>query len=125
MHKKLGFTKEINISTDDLKSKLQTEFQKIGFTPIFDMDMRNLANVKLNQHFNEYYILGFYNLSYALNMINENPIAGSVAIANIVIYEINNKKYISAIDIHNMEHSKIGKIIDQINNTVKEVLEKV
>ena len=122
MHKKIGFTKEINLPTDELKQKLQTEFQKIGFTPIFDMNMKDLANTKLNQHFDEYYILGFYNLSYALNIINENPIAGSVAITNIVIYEINNQKYISVIDIHNLEHDKIGKVIDQITNNVKEII---
>ena len=125
MHKKIGFTKETNLPTDELKQRLQTEFQKMGFTPIFDMNMKDLANAKLQQHFDEYYILGFYNLSYALNVIDENPIAGSAAITNIVIYKVQTKKYISVIDIHNIEHDKIGKIIDQINNTVKEVIDKI
>ncbi len=125
MNKKIGYTKSTYKPVDDIKRALQEEFRKEGFVPMFDLDMKNTANEKLSENFTQYYILGYYNISYAISAIEKNPDAGLLIPTVLVLYEINGIRYISGTEPMNIDSlsDDMENFITQIDGIIKSVID--
>ncbi len=125
MNKKIGYTKSTDKPVDYIKRVLQEEFRKEGFVPIFDLDMKNTANEKLSENFTQYYILGYYNISYAISAIERNPNAGLLIPTVLVLYEINGIRYLSGTEPTNIDSlsDEMESFITQIDSIIKSVID--
>ncbi len=125
MNKKIGYTRETNKTIDELKSAIQQEFKKHGFYSLFDMDMRALANEKLNQNFSSYYLMGFYSIPYTYSVKEEDPNINMIMPTNIVLYEIDGKRFISSTEPKNMDEFKdrVKDLVNIVNNIQKNVID--
>ncbi|MHB8443410.1 MAG: DUF302 domain-containing protein [Patescibacteria group bacterium] len=126
MNKKIGYTKSTDKQVDDIKRALQEEFRKEGFVPMFDLDMKNTANEKLSENFTQYYILGYYNISYAISAIEKNPDAGLLIPTVLVLYEINGIRYLSGTEPTNIDSlsDEMENFITRIDGIIKSVIDK-
>lgn len=126
-----GFTKEVNLSIDQLEEKVKDELKKEGFGVLTKIDIKEKFKEKLNIDFKEYRILGACNPPFAHKSILAEEDIGLFLPCNVIIYATDDPN-ISKLSIIKptvamsvVDNPDIKQIAETIENTLSKVLDNI
>ncbi|HYA14020.1 MAG TPA: DUF302 domain-containing protein [Syntrophales bacterium] len=92
-----GFTKELNISFDNVKGLVVEKLKKEGFGVLTEIDVQAKLKEKLGIDFKKYIILGACNPPSAHKAIIAEENIGLMLPCNVIVYEKGDKTVLSII----------------------------
>jgi len=92
-----GFTKELNISFDNVKGLVVKKLKKEGFGVLTEIDVQAKLKEKLGIDFKKYIILGACNPPSAHKAIIAEENIGLMLPCNVIVYEKGDKTVLSII----------------------------
>lgn len=115
-----GFSKSVNLSYDDAVLKTTEELKKEGFGILTEIDIKDTLKKKINVDFKKYKILGACNPPLAHKALNTETELGLLLPCNVVVYEDNEKVFVSAFNpmimtevVENENLKSIAKEVEQ------------
>lgn len=124
-----GFSKQVNYAFSEAIEKVTEELQKEGFGVLTEIDVKATLKKKLDVDHPNYKILGACNPPLAHKALTAEPEIGLLLPCNVIVYENENKVFVSAIDAKAMftlvDKKGIEHIADEVNKKLKSVIEKL
>lgn len=81
-------TKKVSYSFDEAIEKVTENLKIEGFGIITEIDVKNTFKQKLDVDFRNYRILGACNPSFALKVLEQDPMIGVLLPCNVVVQEL-------------------------------------
>lgn len=120
-----GIKKELHVSYEEAIEKVKEELSKEGFGVLTQIDVQSTLKKKLDIDFNKYIILGVCNPNLAYQALQCEEEIGLLLPCNVIIYEKEQRTYVSAIDPYTSMSFINNEILLSIAKQVKEKLSKV
>ena len=124
-----GYKKALEAPYEEVVQKTVEELKKGGFGVLTEIDVKATLKKKLDVDFDKYIILGACNPPFAYQSLQAERDIGLLLPCNIIVYEQENKTYVSAIlptvamnmvqneglrDIALQVEAKLKKVVDSI-----------
>jgi uncharacterized protein (DUF302 family) len=127
---KYYFEKTTNYSFEEALVKITEELKKEGFGIITEINMQEKLKEKLGVDFRKYIILGACNPPYAYEALQAESKIGTMLPCNIIVQQISDTQTeIAAIDpiasMMAIENPKLGKMAMEVQQKLKNVIERV
>ena len=123
-------TKKVSYSFDEAIEKVTENLKIEGFGIITEIDVKNTFKQKLDVDFRNYRILGACNPSFALKVLEQDPMIGVLLPCNVVVQELDDGQIevttfnpIKAMPITN--DSLIEEMANEIECKLTEVIKKL
>lgn len=124
-----GFSKEVNYGYEEALNRVTEELQKEGFGVLTEIDVKATMKKKLNVDYPNYKILGACNPPLAHQALSSDLEIGLLLPCNVIVYEKNDKVFVSAIDAKAMftivDKKGIEHIANEVNQKLKNVIENI
>jgi uncharacterized protein (DUF302 family) len=104
---------------------VKQELSKQGFGILTEIDIKSTLKNKINVNFNKYIIFGACNPNLAHKALLSEQEIGLLLPCNVIVYELNEEIFVSAIDPESMMGFINNPTIDEISKQVKEKLQIV
>ncbi len=126
---KYGFTKESDLSFDQVREAVTEELKKEGFGILTEIDLREKFREKLGVDFRRYVILGACNPPNAYKSIQAEENIGLMLPCNVIIYERGDKTVLSivrpTVAMQMIDNAELGSVASFIEKKLKKVFEAV
>ena len=121
------FSKMLEISFDDMVSKVTEELKKEGFGILTQINVKETLKKKLDVDFQKYMILGACNPSFAYKALQEENKIGLMLPCNVIVQEVSDGKIeVSAVDpvasMQAIDNSKLKEIAQEVQEKLKKVI---
>ena len=124
-----GFSKPVDLSFADAIEKVTEELKKEGFGVLTTIDVKQTLKKKIDVDFKNYTILGACNPPLAHRALQSEEEIGLLLPCNVIVYEKENKSYVSVFDPSLMskivENEKITPIADEVREKLQRVFENI
>ncbi len=120
-----GIKKELNVSYEEAIERVKEELSKKGFGVLTQIDVQSTLKKKLDIDFNKYIILGACNPNLAHQALQCEEEIGLLLPCNVIVYEKEQKVYVSAIDPYTSMSFINNETLHLIAKQVREKLSKV
>lgn len=120
-----GYKKQVNLSFSEAVDKVRVELTKEGFGVLTEIDVKSTLKKKLDVDYDNYIILGACNPPFAYEALKAEKDIGLLLPCNVVVYEDEDKAFISAILPTIAMGMVDNKSLADIAKTVEEKLKKV
>jgi uncharacterized protein (DUF302 family) len=124
-----GFTKELDISFEDVLKQVTENLKKAGFGVLTSIDVKEKFKEKLGIDFKKYVILGACNPANAYKAIEAEKNIGLMLPCNVIIYETDDKVVIAAIKptvaMQMIGNEKLKKIAADVEIKIKQVIKSI
>jgi len=92
-----GYSKEVNLSFDEVVERTINALKEEGFGILTDIDVKKILKEKLDVDFKQYRILGACNPPRAYKALQVEEEIGLLMPCNVIVYEKNDRVIVSAI----------------------------
>jgi uncharacterized protein (DUF302 family) len=123
--KNYEYTKEVAISFREAVAKTKEELQKEGFGVLTEIDVKETMKKKLDIDYENYIILGACNPQLAHRAIEVEKEIGLFLPCNVIIYESDEKVYVSTILPSIMMKTAENDLLEEIADTAEDKLKNV
>jgi uncharacterized protein (DUF302 family) len=123
--KNYEYTKEVAISFREAVAKTKEELQKEGFGVLTEIDVKETMKKKLDIDYENYIILGACNPQLAHRAIEVEKEIGLFLPCNVIIYESDEKVYVSTILLSIMMKTAENDLLEEIADTAEDKLKNV
>lgn len=124
-----GYKKETNLSYEKAVEKTREELKKEDFGVLTEIDVKATLKKKMNVDIDKYVILGACNPPNAYNAILTEQDIGLMLPCNVIVYEKDNKTFVSAIKpsiaMGMIDNDRLKAIADEIERKLKKVIDSV
>lgn len=124
-----GYKKQTSLSFVEAEKQTREELAKEGFGIITEINAKETFKKKLAVDFENYLILGACQPALAYKVLQANKELGLLLPCNVVVYEDNDKVFVSAILpkalIASIGGESLAEIAQDIEEKLKRVVDKV
>ena len=124
-----GYKKEFNAPYEKVFDKTVDELKKEGFGVLTEIDVKATLKKKLDVDFDKYVILGACNPPFAYQSLQAEKDIGLLLPCNVIVYEQNDKTYVSAIlptvAMNMVQNEGLRDIAEQVENRLKKVIDSI
>ncbi len=124
-----GHKRQVSISYEETIVRTKEELQKEGFGVLTEIDVKSTLKNKLDVDFDKYIILGACNPSFAYQALQTERDIGLLLPCNIIVYEEDEKTYVSAIvpsvAMNMVENPDLERIAKDVEKKLKKVIESI
>lgn len=120
-----GFSKTTDYNFEEAIEKVTEELKKEGFGVLTTIDVKETLKKKLDVDFKKYMILGACNPPFAYKALQSEEELGLLLPCNVIIFEKENKTFVSIFDPMIMTEIIKNPAIEEIAKEVKTKLQKV
>jgi uncharacterized protein (DUF302 family) len=124
-----GFTKELDISFEEVLKQVMENLKKAGFGVLTSIDVKEKFKEKLGVDFKNYVILGACNPANAYKAIEAEKNIGLMLPCNVIVYEKDDKVVIAAIKptvaMQMIDNEKLRKIAADVEIQIKQVIDSI
>ncbi len=124
------FSKTLNVSFDEVITKVIEELKKEGFGILTEIDVKEALKKKLNVDFRKYKILGACNPPFAYQALQAEDKIGTMLPCNVIVQEhTEGNVEIAAVDpvasMQAIENPKLKNIAEQVQAKLKRVIDNL
>ncbi|MBT4539355.1 DUF302 domain-containing protein [Candidatus Woesearchaeota archaeon] len=120
-----GYKKQVNLKFEEAVDKTKEELSKEKFGILTEIDVKATLKKKLNVDYDNYVILGACNPPFAYKALQAEKEIGLLLPCNVIIYEKEDKVFVSAI-VPSVAMGMIdNKTLKEISSEVEIMLKKV
>jgi uncharacterized protein (DUF302 family) len=124
-----GYKKEFDAPYEKVFDKTVDELKKEGFGVLTEIDVKATLKEKLDVDFDKYVILGACNPPFAYQSLQAEKDIGLLLPCNVIVYEQNDKTYVSAIlptvAMNMVQNEGLRDIAEQVENRLKKVIDSI
>ncbi len=124
-----GYTKETDLSFAEAVVKTKEVLATAGFGVLTEIDVKATMKEKLNVDYDNYLILGACNPPFAHQALSTEKEIGLLLPCNVLVYEDNQKVYVSAIRptiaMNMIDNADLGTIATEVEDKLKTAIEAV
>lgn len=120
-----GYKKEVQLTFKEAVEKTKAELAKEGFGVLTEINVKETLKKKLGVEYGNYVILGACNPPFAYAVLKMEKEIGLLLPCNVIIFEDNNRIFVSAILPTAAMKVAGNKSLDEIAKKVEEKLKKV
>ena len=124
-----GYKKEFDAPYERIFDKTVDELKKEGFGVLTEIDVKATLKKKLDVDFDKYVILGACNPPFAYQSLQAEKDIGLLLPCNVIVYEQNDKTYVSAIlptvAMNMVQNEGLRDIAEQVENRLKKVIDSI
>jgi len=124
-----GYKRELAAPYEEVVQKTVDELKKEGFGVLTEIDVKATLKKKLDVDFDKYVILGACNPPFAYQSLQAEKDIGLLLPCNVIVYEQNDKTYVSAIlptvAMNMVQNEGLRGIAEQVENRLKKVIDSI
>ena len=124
-----GYKKEFDAPYEEVVEKTVDELKKEGFGVLTEIDVKATLKKKLDVDLDKYVILGACNPPFAYQSLQAEKDIGLLLPCNVIVYEQNDKTYVSAIlptvAMNMVQNEGLRDIAEQVENKLKKVIDSI
>jgi len=124
-----GYKRELAAPYEEVVQKTVDELKKEGFGVLTEIDVKATLKKKLDVDFDKYVILGACNPPFAYKSLQEERDIGLLLPCNIIVYEQEDKTYVSTIlptiAMNMVQNEGLGPIAEQVEQKLKNVVDSI
>jgi len=122
-----GYKRQIKASFEEAITRTKDELGKEGFGVLTEIDVKSTLKKKLDVDFDNYVILGACNPPFAYQALQAEKDIGLLLPCNVIIYETDEKTYVSAIvptvAMNMVENPGLENIAVEVEKKLKKVID--
>ena len=124
-----GYKKQVDASFEVVLQKTKEELQKEEFGVLTEIDVKATLKKKLNVDYDNYFILGACNPSFAYQALQAEKDIGLLLPCNVIVYEQEGQTFVSAImptvAMNMVKNETLRSIAAQVERKLKKVINNI
>ncbi|MFC1978400.1 DUF302 domain-containing protein [Chloroflexota bacterium] len=124
-----GYKRELTAPYEEVVQKTVDELNKEGFGVLTEIDVKATLKKKLDVDYGKYVILGACNPPFAYQSLQSEMDIGLLLPCNIIVYEQQDKTYVSAIlptvAMNMVQNEGLREIAEQVEQKLKKVVDSI
>ncbi len=124
-----GYKKQVDASFEVALQKTKEELQKEKFGVLTEIDVKATLKKKLNVDYDNYFILGACNPSFAYQALQAEKDIGLLLPCNVIVYEQEGQTFVSAImptvAMNMVKNETLRSIAAQVERKLKKVINNI
>ncbi len=126
---KYGFTIKTELDFEGAVAKVKTGLASEGFGILTEIDVKNTLKKKLNVDYENYFIFGACNPSFAYKALTVEKEIGLLLPCNVIVYVDKGETYVSAINpseaMSIAENEDLKKLAEEVGHKLKKVIDSI